>query len=135
MRRLVIATLFLATAACGAYSFPSGSTQQTGNVHGTVRVYPCAPVEQQGQVCNGLIGTGLVIVFTNGTEAHSATVDSDGNYSIDVPSGTWKVSFKGIARIISGPNPVTVAAGASVEADYQVDSGIRAPGPASTAAS
>ena len=130
MKPFLIAGLLLVTAACGAYSFPSGTTQQTGNVHGTVRVYPCAPVEQQGQICNGLIGTGLVISFTNGSATHSATVDSNGNYSIDLPAGTWKVTFKGIARIINGPNPVTVAAGASVEADYQVDSGIRAPGPA-----
>lgn len=132
MRLLLIAGLLLVTAACGAYSFPSGTAQPTGNVHGTVRVYPCAPVEQQGQVCNGLIGTGLVINFTSGSQTHSATVDSNGGYSIDLPAGTWKVAFKGIARIINGPNPVTVAAGASVEADYQVDSGIRAPGPATT---
>ena len=133
MRSLLITGLLLVTAACGAYSFPTGTTPQTGHVHGIVRVYPCAPVEQQGQVCNGLIGTGLAINFTNGSEAHSATVDSNGGYSIDLPAGTWKVAFKGIARIIDGPNPVTVAAGASVEADYQVDSGIRAPGPATAA--
>jgi hypothetical protein len=130
MKLLLIAGLLVVTAACGAYSFPPGTSPQTGNVHGTVRVFPCAPVEQQGEVCNGLIGTGLVINFTNGSQTHGATVDSNGNYSIDLPAGTWKVSIKGIARIINGPNPVTVAAGASVEADYQVDSGIRAPGPA-----
>ena len=133
MRVLLIAALLFVTAGCGAYSFPSGTTAATGNVHGTVRVYPCAPVEQQGQICNGLIGTGLVINFTNGSESHSATVDSNGNYSIDLAAGTWKVTFKGIARIISGPNPVTVAAGGAVEADYQVDSGIRAPLPAPAA--
>jgi hypothetical protein len=130
MRRLVISGLLLATAACGAYSFPAGTTAGTGNVFGTVHVYPCAPVEQQGQICNGLAGSGLTIVFTNGSQTDSTTVDSSGHYSIDLPAGTWKVSFKGIARIINGPNPVNVASGGSVEADYQVDSGIRAPGPA-----
>jgi hypothetical protein len=131
-RVVLVAGLLLLTAACGAYSFP-GSTPQTGNVHGKVRVYPCAPVEQQGQVCNGLIGTGIVLMFTNGSQTSSATVDTDGNYSIDLPAGTWKVTLKGIARVISGPNPVTVPAGGSVEADYQVDSGIRAPGPPAAA--
>ena len=129
MRLVLVAGLLLVTAACGAYSFPSGTTSQTGNVHGTVRVYPCGPVEQAGQICNGLPGTGLVILFTNGSQTQTATVDSNGGYSIDLAAGTWKVSFKGIARIINGPNPVTVAAGASIEADYQIDSGIRAPGP------
>lgn len=128
--RTVLAALglLIVTAACGAYSFP-GSTPQTGTVHGTVRVFPCAPVEQQGQICKGLMGRGLELTFTNGGTSTSTTVDANGNYSITLPAATYKVSVKGIARIISGPNPVTVAAGASVEADYQVDSGIRAPGP------
>jgi hypothetical protein len=129
MRLVLAAGILLLTAACGAYSFPSGTTAQTGNVHGTVRVYPCAPVEQQGQVCNGLPGAGLAILFTNGSQTDTATISSTGAYSIDLPAGTWKVSFKGIARIINGPNPVTVAGGSSIEADYQVDSGIRVPGP------
>ncbi len=133
MRAIVIVALLVATAACGAYSFPTGTTAQTGNVHGTVRVYPCAPVEQQGQVCNGLVGSGLAIIFTKDSQTSSTTVDSSGHYSIDLPAGTWKVSVKGIARIISGPNPVTVPAGGSVQADYQVDSGIRAPMPANPA--
>ncbi len=133
MKLLLIAGLLLITAACGAYSFPSGTSAQTGNVHGTVRVYPCAPVEQQGQVCNGLPGTGLAIIFTNGSQTSTASVAPNGTYSIDLPAGTWKASFKGIARIISGPNPVTVTAGGSIEADYQVDSGIRAPGPPAAA--
>jgi len=126
---MLIAGLLLVTAACGAYSFPTGTTAQTGNVHGTVRVYPCAPVEQQGAVCNGLPGTGLAILFVNGSQTNTATVDPNGSYSIDLPAGTWKVTFKGIARIINGPNPVVVSAGSSIEADYQIDSGIRAPGP------
>ncbi len=133
MRLVLVAGLLLVTAACGAYSFPTGTTAQTGNVHGTVRVYPCAPVEQQGTVCNGLPGTGLAMLFSNGPQTSTAAVDPSGDYSIDLPAGTWKVSFKGIARIINGPNPVVVSAGSSIEADYQVDSGIRAPGPPAAA--
>ena len=131
MRQLLIAGLLLVTAACGAYSFPAGNPPQTGSVHGTVRVYPCAPVEQEGQVCNGLRGTGMTIQFNNGSQTSSTTIDSTGSYSITLPAGTWKVTFQGIARIVEGPNPLTVPAGGSVEADYQVDSGIRLPAPAS----
>ena len=129
MRLVLVAGLLLLTAACGAYSFPTGTTVQTGNVHGTVRVYPCAPVEQQGTVCDGIPGAGLAIVFSNGSQTSTSAIGPKGDYSIDLPAGTWKVSFKGIARIINGPNPVVVAAGSSIEADYELDSGIRAPGP------
>lgn len=133
MRLLVLAGLLAVTAACGAYQFPGASTAQTGHVGGTVMVYPCAPVEQQDQPCKFRYGTGLQIVFTNDSSVASTTVDSSGKYLIDLAPGTWKVSFKGIARIISGPASVTVPAGGSVIADYQVDSGIRLPGPPITA--
>jgi type 1 fimbria pilin len=133
MRILVLAGLLVMTAACGAYQFPGASAAQTGHVTGTVMVYPCAPVEQQGQPCKYAFGAGLQIVFTNGSTVTSTTVDPNGKYSIDLAAGTWNVSFKGIARIISGPATVTVPAGGSVVADYQVDSGIRAPGPPITA--
>jgi hypothetical protein len=129
MRLLLLAGILVATAACGAYSFPTGGTSSTGNVYGTVRIYPCAPVEQQGQACNGIPGAGLTIVFTNGSQTDSTAVDPSAHYSIDLPAGTWKVTFKGIARIVNGPNPVAVPAGGSVEADYLLDSGIRVPGP------
>lgn len=133
MRVLFLAALVAVTAACGAYQFPGGSAAQTGRVSGTVMVYPCAPVEEQGQPCKFMDGAGLQIVFTNGSSVASTAVDSNGKYSIDLVAGSWNVSFKGIARIISGPATVNVPAGGSVVADYQVDSGIRAPGPPITA--
>ncbi len=128
MRALLLAGLLAVTAACGAYGFPGQSGNDTGNVHGTVRVHPCAPVEQQGQMCKGLPGVGVDLLFSNGSEARTATVDSSGGYSIDLPAGTWKVTVVGpIARIVSGPSQVSVPGGGSIEADYVVDSGIRVP--------
>ena len=57
-----------------------------------------------------------------------STSDSSGAYSITLDAGEWKVSVKGgIARIVSGPETVTVPAGGSVSADYIIDSGIRLP--------
>lgn len=129
MRVLLLAAVMAAMAACGAYSFPSGTVAGTGRVSGVVTVYPCAPVEQQGQTCTGLAGGGIPIIFVNGMQTVTVTTGSDGRYAVDLQAGTWKVTFKGIMRIIRGPNPVTVPAGGSVEADYLVDSGIRAPGP------
>ena len=130
MRVAFLCAVLAVTAACGGYRFPGGSAAPDGTVSGTVLVVPCAPVEQAGQPCKGRLGTGLEIDFTNGSETRSATVDSNGRYTAQLAAGTWKVSFKGIARIISGPATVDVPAGGSVTADYVLDSGIRVPGPA-----
>ena len=56
-----------------------------------------------------------------------AETDAGGAYRATLPAGTWKVSFKGYMRIISGPPEVTVTAGDTVVANYVVDSGIRVP--------
>ena len=119
----------LTIAACGAYRFPSGSAS-TGTVSGTVMMYPCGPVEQQDQPCKGMPASGLELVFTNASGSEqTARTDTRGAYSTTLDEGDWQVSLKGIARIISGPQSVTVTAGGSVVADYLVDSGIRAPAP------
>ena len=135
MRILLLALVLAATAACGAYIFPGAPGAETGHVSGTVTVVPCAPVEQQGVPCKGIVGSGLQIVFLSGSQTVTTTVGPNGAYALDLPGGTWKVAFNGIARIISGPNPIVVSAGGSVVANYIVDSGIRAPGPAATAVS
>jgi hypothetical protein len=122
------AAALVMAAACGAYTFP-GSSSAKGTVSGSVMVYPCAPVEQQDQPCNGRPGTGLQLIFTGNSGSQSAAVDANGHYSIELAAGTWKVSVKAIARIVSGPTTITVPGGGSVEADYLVDSGIRVPQP------
>ena len=69
---------------------------------------------------------GLGLVFTKGNTSFLAKTDSDGVYSINLPVGTWSVAAATIGRIISGPQTLEVKAGTSVEADYTVDTGIRA---------
>jgi Carboxypeptidase regulatory-like domain len=92
---------------------------------------PCSPIETPDQPpCAGRPVAGLELDFTGSGTAVSTRTDSNGAYSVDLGAGTWKVSFngsKGFQRIISGPTSVTVQAGASVVADYLVDSGIRVP--------
>ena len=132
MRFLILAGLVagvLTTAACGAYSFPPGAAQ-TGHVAGSVTVYPCAPVQQAGQQCAGKVGSGLAIIFTDSSQTTTTIiVEANGTYAADLAAGTWKVSFKGVARIMKGPDTIAVPAGGSVVADYVIDSGIRLPGP------
>jgi hypothetical protein len=70
--------------------------------------------------------TGFELTFTKDDTRRIATTGSAGVYSIDLPAGTWRVSAATSARIIDGPQTVVVSAGASIAADYVIDTGMRA---------
>jgi hypothetical protein len=129
MRNGLLVALVLVLSACGAYHYPGGPSAGTGTVTGLVTVIPCGPVEQPQAdfgPCKMRPSAGLEIDFTSdrGT-ATSAKTGSDGRYKVDLAAGTYKVSVKNYMRVISGPPVVTVKAGATVVADYVLDSGIR----------
>jgi hypothetical protein len=70
--------------------------------------------------------TGFELTFTKDGTSRVAKTDSAGAYSIDLPAGTWQVSAANYARIIDGPQTVAVSSGASIAADYVIDTGMRA---------
>ena len=125
MRAFLVVIVVMATAACGAYRFPGSAPGATGTVSGQVTVVPCAPIEPATQPCASRPVSGLEIDFTGDGTTVAAHTDPKGYYSVQLPAGTWKVTFKGYMRIISGPTTVTVSAGSNVVANYVVDSGIR----------
>jgi hypothetical protein len=130
MKYLPLAALVLLIAACGAYQFPNGNPSPgSGTVSGRVIAAPCAPVQPAGTVCAGRPVPGLEIDFSAGSTTRAAVTDSSGAYSIALTPGTWTVRMKTYMRIITGQTSVTVAAGASVVANYVLDSGIRVPVP------
>ena len=143
MRNALLLMILVATAACGAYRFPSPGNG-SGTVSGQVMATQCGPGGPAAQPClpgaapdcisknptGGACGTrpvpGLELVFTNGSTSLSTGTDSGGSYSIELPSGTWTVGTKSFVRIVSGPQTLVVSAGASIIANYIVDIGIRA---------
>lgn len=142
MRNVVLVLLLLVTASCGAYRFP-GPAGGSGTVAGQVTTTPCGPVDTptclpvpgaaacppnitNGSACTTRPIPNVELVFMNGTASLSTKTDSNGNYSIELPAGTWKVASAGVMRITSGPSMLVVAAGASIVANYVVDTGIRA---------
>ena len=129
MRNGMLVALVLVTAACGAYQFPGGPSTGRGTVTGQVTVVPCGPVEPPQPdfaPCKMRPSAGLEIDFVSaGGAASSAKTGSDGRYTIELVAGTYKVTVKNYMRVISGPPSVTVKAGATVVADYVLDSGIR----------
>lgn len=143
MRIAVLVGLLIATAACGGYRFP-GPAGGTGTVHGQVVAMGCGgpvqpaarpclakptsscPAQAADQMCGEWPIPGFELVFTKGGTSRIAKTDSAGAYSIDLPAGAWQVSVGNYGRIVQGPQTVTIAVGASMEADYVVDIGIRA---------
>jgi hypothetical protein len=146
MRNALLAAMLAATVACGAYQFP-GPGNGSGTVSGQVIATFCAPVGPAvqpcilpgpapasdcvpknpiGPACGGRPIPGLELFFTKGNTTHSAKTDAAGNYSIELPSGTWSVNTHSIMRIINGPQSLVVRAGAGIVANYVVDTGIRA---------
>jgi hypothetical protein len=125
VRVVVVLLLLVATAACGAYRFPSATPAGTGTVSGQVLALPCAPAEPVTPTCSGRPVAGLEIDFAAGGTTAIARTDAKGAYSIDLAPGTWTVTLTGHWRVIKGQSTVTVAAGSSVVADFFVDSGIR----------
>jgi len=125
---VALAVTLAAAAACGAYRFPNGPSPRTGTVTGQVVAWPCAPVENPQTVCSQRPVADQPVIFTSGSGQDMTTqTDSNGNYAAELPVGTWKVSFKGYMRIISGPESVTIKGGEGVVANYVLDSGIRLP--------
>jgi len=130
MRYAVLGAALLLVAACGAYQFPGGSASpSTGNVSGRVITVPCSPVQPAPNACTGRAAAGMEITFTAGQNIRRTTADSNGQYSIDLEPGTYKVTFKTYMRVINGRSSITVAAGDKIVADYVLDNGIRAPVP------
>ena len=135
MRFVLLVGLVIATAACEGYHFP-GPEGGTGTVHGQVISLGCGAgpclacppaINSSPRTCGGPIPlTGFELNFTKGDTSRVAKTDSAGAYTIDLPAGTWQVSPGNYGRIVQGPQTVAVSVGTSVEADYTVDTGIRA---------
>ncbi len=118
----VAAALLL--GACGAQP-PAGGGATFGTVTGHVKSYPCAPVERPGSPCAGRPAAHVEIDFTAGSgRPVRAITDAAGVYVVQLQPGRYNVSMS-VLRVMSGPKSVTVAAGATVTADYVFDSGIR----------
>jgi hypothetical protein len=131
MRNVLLGALVFLVAACGAYQFPGGPAAGSGVVTGQVTVIPCGPgpvepAQPDFAPCKMKPAAGLEIDFTSerGT-VFSTKAGSDSRYTIELAAGTYKVAFQNYTRVIKGPPVVTVKAGATIVADYVLDSGIR----------
>jgi hypothetical protein len=93
------------TGSCGTIPVPGIMCPAPGPAK-----YPCGTTPVPG----------LELDFMSGSTTMATTTDANGNYTIDLPVGSWKVSTKNYMQIVSGPTTVTVDAGASIVANYTV---------------
>ncbi len=150
MRKTLLVAILVATAACGSYRLPGQPSSGTGTVSGQVMAFACGVVGPAARICvpapvpqpilqppdacapgvpiKNVCGTmpvpGLELDFTSGDTTTITKTDSTGSYSIELATGTWTVSTRNYMRIVSGPTMVTMTAGASIVANYVVESGI-----------
>jgi hypothetical protein len=132
MRIALLVGLVIATASCEGYQFP-GPQGGTGTVHGQVIALACGggpclacSIDPGPQWCGAPLPiSGFELDFNQGSTSRVIKTDSAGDYSIDLPAGTWQVSAGNYGRIVQGPQTVAVSRGGSLEADYTVDTGIR----------
>ena len=106
-----------------------GTVEPAGPVCATPYPEPiiCPPSGANTNSCGGPVPVPeLELDFTDGSTTLSTTTDSAGNYSIELPAGTWKVTTKNFLQIVGGPTTVTITAGASIVANYTVWSRIAA---------
>ena len=91
--------------SCGTIPAPGVVCRASGPAN-----YPCgtAPVP------------GLELDFSSGSTTLSTTTDSSGNYTIDLPAGSWNVSTKNYMQIVSGPTKLAIMAGSTIVANYTV---------------
>ena len=128
MRNALLVPLVFLIAACGAYHVP-GTPSGTGTVAGTVVAVPCTPVESALKPCAGRPVAGVEVAFVKGNATANALTDSNGKFTVELASGTWLAHVKTYMRLMSGPPQVDVTDGATLTANYVLDSGMRVPVP------
>lgn len=107
-------------------------TAQLGRIEGTVTIGPNCPVQQPNVPCPTTpeaYAARKVEIYDSGhkTLLRTENIDSQGNYADVLPAGSYVVDLKknGIDRSADVPKSVTLAAGASVRVDINIDTGIR----------
>ncbi|MEO8065330.1 MAG: carboxypeptidase-like regulatory domain-containing protein [Candidatus Doudnabacteria bacterium] len=117
-----------------AYNPPTSVVQiGNGTLTGHVTIGPNCPVERVGMPCppspQAYAGTQIIVYKNDAkTVAASAALDSSGDYSLNLPAGSYLVTYKssvGMFRTSPAPRPVTIKAGQSVKLDFSIDTGIR----------
>ena len=120
---VAVLVLTLSLVACARSSSPSaGST----GIFGTVVAAPTCPVERADSPCPPTPWSGTVRATAGNGASYQAATDSQGNYSLSLPPGTYEVVPVTDTALPRGvPTTATVADGQMQRLDLRLDTGIR----------
>jgi hypothetical protein len=107
--------------------------QETGRLTGHVSIGPLRPVERVGEPTltpppEVFTSRSINIFAADGaTLVTSVKINPNGTYAVTLPPGNYVVNIarSGIDRARNLPKAVTIASGATVELDIDIDTGIR----------
>jgi hypothetical protein len=128
MKRLLFTTmLILLVSACTAV------VHETGTLQGHVTIGPMLPAMREGlteptPAPEAYAVRQIVIYAENGKrEIARAQIDSDGNYEIELPAGTYVVDINhaGVDRGIDLPQTVGIVSAQITRLDVIIDTGVR----------
>ena len=138
---LLYGGLALALAGCGgggggSASTPAAVSQITGTnsdsgIRGVAVEGPVQPVQQAGQTNTRPLAGAILTVQPagGGAEVARATSDTEGNFEIALPPGTYRLvplpPTPGLPYPIGSPQTVTVATGVFLTLTVNYDTGIR----------
>jgi hypothetical protein len=122
-----VAFVFLSPIAIAGCTEQDHAAAAYGVIVGQVKLGPIMPVCREGVPCDGVYkGAKVVVRARDGAVASRATADDNGEFSADVPAGTYTVAID-----VQGPLPscssaeATVAARSKARVAIDCDSGIR----------
>ena len=127
MKRLLFVTLFiLLVSACTA-------VQETGTLKGHVTIGPMLPAMREGLVeptpAPEAYAVRQIVIYTEDGEREvaRAQIDSDGNYEIELPVGTYVVDINhvGADQGIDLPQTVEIISEQITRLDVIIDTGVR----------
>lgn len=109
------------TESCGARS--------TGVLEGSVTKGPLAPMVRPGMPsASGISGAHIDIATADGGPVTSVETDSAGNFKLDLPAGTYKVTMPSLYGAMFSkdlPATVIIVPGEEKRLDIHLDTGIR----------
>ena len=127
MRTLLLVALMLVVTSCAP------GVEETGVLEGHVTIGPLVPVVQEGQPeptpgPEVYASRQIVIYAQDGqTEVARVQIDSQGNYRVELPVGSFVVDINhvGVDMAKELPRAVEIVAGQVTRLDVDIDTGIR----------